>query len=416
MVTTTKKSSRGASAKGPKTTVFTYEGLNRGGERVKGEIEGTSLALVKANLRKQGIQAKKVRKKPKPLFASEKSIKTQDITIFSRQMATMMAAGIPLIQSFDIVARGHNNPTMSKLILEIKNDIEGGSTFGEALSKHPKYFNDLFCNLVSAGESSGALETMLDRVATYMEKTESIKAKIKSALTYPIAVMCVAFLVTAAMMIFVVPQFEALFSGFGADLPAPTKFVIQMSEFFQKWWWLMFGGIGAAIWGIIYGKKTSKKFNYFWDRMMLNLPVVGFIIEKATIARFTRTLGITFAAGLPLVDALNSVSGATGNLIYMDATNKIRDDVSTGTQLQIAMRGVNLFPNMVIQMVAIGEESGSLEEMLSKVADFYEEEVDIAVDSLSSLLEPIILVFLAVIVGGLVISMYLPIFKMGSVV
>ena len=401
--------------KGP--DIFLWEGTNKRGEKTKGEMEGNSAALVKAALRKQGYMPSKVRKKPKPLFGSgEKKIKPADITIFSRQMATMMSAGIPLVQSFDIVGRGHNNPSMQKLVATIKSDVESGCTFAEALGQHPKYFSELFCNLVGAGEQSGSLETMLDRVATYMEKTESIKAKIKKAMIYPLSVVVVAILVTIALMVFVVPQFESLFTGFGADLPAPTKFVIHASAFFQAWWWAVIGSMVGSVFTITHFKNTSKQFAYNWDKWMLKVPVIGMILEKATIARFTRTLGITFAAGLPLVDALDSVAGASGNLVFHAATLRIQQDVQTGQQLQMAMRSTGLFPSMVIQMVAIGEESGSLEDMLSKVADFFEEEVDNAVDSLSTLMEPIILVFLAVIVGGLVVSMYMPIFKLGSVV
>ena len=396
---------------------FTWVGVNKRGEKITGEVEAKNLAMAKANLRRQGYIPSRVRKKAKPLFGSEgKSIKPADISIFSRQMATMMAAGIPLVQSFDIVGKGQSNPNMQKLVLGIKTDVEGGSTFAEALGKHPKYFPELFCNLVGAGEQAGALETMLDRVATYMEKTESIKAKIKKAMVYPISVIVVAILVTIALMLFVVPQFESLFSGFGADLPAPTQFVMDASTFFQQWWWAVIGGLVGTVVGIIQARQRSKSFAYNWDKYLLRVPIFGSIFTKAIIARFTRTLSITFAAGLPLVDALTSVAGATGNAIWRDATLGIRDNVQTGQQLQTCMQATQLFPTMVIQMVSIGEESGSLEQMLSKVADFYEEEVDNAVDNLSTLMEPIILVFLAVIVGGLVIAMYLPIFKMGSVV
>lgn len=328
----------------------------------------------------------------------------------------MIEAGIPLIQSFDIVAKGQSNQKMRDLIDTIKRDVETGLTLAESLQKHPAYFNELFCNLVDAGEKSGSLEIMLDKVATYKEKIETIKKKIKKALTYPMAVLVVAFLVTTALMIFVVPQFESLFEGFGADLPAMTRMVVDMSEFFQSYWYIMFGAIGGAIYAFIYFKNHSPQFAHSIDRAMLKFPVVGPILEKAAIARFTRTLSITFAAGLPLVEALKSVSGATGNILYAKATEKIREEVSTGQQMQVAMDNTHLFPNMVIQMVAIGEESGALEQMLGKVADFYEEEVDNAVDALSSLLEPIIMSILGVLVGGLVVAMYLPIFKLGSAV
>jgi len=397
--------------------IFTWTGKNKRGEKVTGRLEASTLALAKASLRKQGVLTPKVRKKGKPLFSKRnKKITPVDITVFSRQMATMMKAGIPLVQSFDIVGKGHENPSMLTLVNTIKSDVEAGNTLAEALSKHPKHFNDLFCSLVDAGEQSGSLEVMLDKVATYKEKTESIKGKIKKAMFYPSAVLVVAFLVTAGLLIFVVPQFESLFQGFGADLPAMTKLVIKLSEFFQSYWWIMFGGIGAAVFSFVKAREKSHAFAFFVDRTLLKIPVIGNILEKAAIARFARTTSITFAAGLPLVDALKAVSGATGNILFAKATLRIRDDVSTGQQMQQAMRSTNLFPNMVIQMVSIGEESGALESMLSKVADFYEEEVDNAVDGLSSLLEPMIMAILGVLVGGLVIAMYLPIFKLGSVV
>ncbi|MDX1836864.1 type II secretion system F family protein [Legionella taurinensis] len=402
-----------------KNDIITYqwEGVNKAGEKVNGVIDARSLAIAKADLRKQGIITKKVVKKRKPFFDKKnKKITQGDITVFSRQMATMIEAGIPLIQSFDIVAKGQSNQKMRDLIETIKRDVETGLTLAESLQKHPAYFNELFCNLVDAGEKSGSLEIMLDKVATYKEKIETIKKKIKKALTYPMAVLVVAFLVTTALMIFVVPQFESLFEGFGADLPAMTRMVVDMSEFFQSYWYIMFGAIGGAIYAFIYFKNHSPQFAHSIDRAMLKFPVVGPILEKAAIARFTRTLSITFAAGLPLVEALKSVSGATGNILYAKATDKIREEVSTGQQMQVAMDNTHLFPNMVIQMVAIGEESGALEQMLGKVADFYEEEVDNAVDALSSLLEPIIMSILGVLVGGLVVAMYLPIFKLGSAV
>ena len=403
--------------KSSKQIVYSWEGMNRRGEKIKGELTGTSVPLVKAELRRQGIVAKRVRRKAKSLFGSgKKRITPGDIATFSRQMATMMAAGIPLVQSFDIVGKGLENPSMLSLLNTIKNDIESGSTFAESLVKHPKYFNELYCNLVDAGEKSGSLETMLDNVATYKEKTESLKSKIKKALYYPIAVLVIAFLVTIALLIFVIPQFESLFSGFGAELPAMTQMVIRLSEFVQAWWWMMFAVIGGTIYALIVAKQRSPEFAHALDRFSLKIPIIGFILEKAAIARFARTLAITFAAGLPLVDALKAVSGATGNSLFARATLKIRDDVSTGQPLQISMRTTNVFPPMVVQMIAIGEESGALEHMLCKVADFYEEDVDNAVDSLSSLLEPLIMAFLGIIIGGLVIAMYLPIFKLGSVV
>jgi type IV pilus assembly protein PilC len=357
----------------------------------------------------------RVRKKT-VLFQKKGKVTTADIAIFSRQLATMLSAGIPLVQAFEIVGNGHDNPAMQKLILAIKQDVEGGTALAEALSKHPLYFDDLFVNLVEAGEQAGALETLLDKIATYKEKTEAIKKKIKKALTYPAAVLVVAIVVTTILLIFVIPEFEGLFQGFGADLPAFTRMVIDLSEFMRdKGWALLIVTIGA-ISGYMYMYKRSRKLRETQDRVMLKAPVVGPILVKAAIARFARTLSTMFAAGVPLVEALNSVAGACGNIVYEDAVLAIRDEVSTGQRLQRAMTNTELFPNMVIQMIAVGEESGSLDEMSSKVADFYEEDVDNAVDNMSSLLEPIIMAILGVLVGGLVIAMYLPIFKMGAVV
>lgn len=396
---------------------FHYEGINKSGQKMVGDIEARSLAIAKADLRKQGIVTNKVVKKRKPFFDKKnKKIKPSDITIFSRQLATMIESGIPLVQSFDIVSKGQSNKRLKNLIDAIKNDVETGLTLAEALGKHPAFFNQLFCNLVDAGEKSGSLDVMLDKVATYQEKIETIKKKIKKALTYPIAVMVVALIVTAGLLIFVVPQFESLFKGFGADLPAMTAAVVSMSKFMQAYWYYVFGILGALIYALKYTKNHSANFAQNMDRVMLKLPVIGPILEKAAIARFTRTLSITFAAGLPLVDALKSVAGATGNIIYANATEQIREEVSTGQQMNVAMENTHLFPNMVIQMVAIGEESGALEKMLGKVADFFEEDVDNAVDALSSLLEPIIMSILGILVGGLVVAMYLPIFKLGSAV
>ncbi len=404
-------------AQAAKADMFTWEGTDKSGKKVKGEMSGQSDALIKAVLRRQGVNPLKVKKKPKPLFGpKKKKIKSKDITIFARQLATMMSSGVPLVQSFEIVGRGHENASMQDLILTIKGDIEAGGSLSEALSKHPQYFNELFTNLVAAGEQSGILEAILHKLANYMEKTESLKAKIKKALFYPIAVIVVAFVITTILMIFVIPQFQSLFAGFGANLPALTLFVIACSNFFQKFWWLIFAAIGGAGWGFLEARKRSRAFAHFLDRASLKLPVVGDILNKSAIARFSRTLATMFAAGTPLVEAMTSVAGACGNIIYYDATMKMREEVSTGTQLQVAMRDTNMFPNMVVQMVAIGEEAGSLDQMLSKVADFYEEEVDNAVDGLTSLLEPLIMAVLGVIIGGLVIAMYLPIFKMGSVV
>ncbi len=396
---------------------YTWEGLNRNGDKVNGVLESNSIAIAKVTLRNQGIIIKKIAVKRKPFFdRKNKKITQAEIAAFSRQLATMLQAGIPLIQSFEIVSKGQKNARMQTLIGDIKKEVESGLTLAESLQKHPVYFNELFCSLVDAGERSGSLEIMLDKVATYKEKVESIKKKIKKALTYPIAVLVIALIVTVALLIYVVPQFESLFKGFGADLPALTRAVVIMSEFVQSYWYLLFGGIGLVVGSLIYAKKRSVKFAHAIDRYLLKLPVIGTILEKAAIARFSRTLSITFAAGMPLVDALESVSGATGNILYSNATIKIRDEVSNGQQLQLAMSNTQLFPHVVVQMIAIGEESGALEQMLGKVADHYEEEVDNAVDSLSSLLEPIIMSILGVLVGGLVIAMYLPIFKLGSVV
>ena len=395
---------------------FTYEGVNRGGGKVKGEIFALNDTLAKNELRRQGINPLKVKKKPKPLFGGASKIEPADIAIFARQMATMMSAGVPLVQSMEIIGQGSDKPALQKMILGIKTEIEGGVPLAEALSKQPLYFDPLFINLVNAGEQSGALETMLDKLATYKEKVEALKAKVKKALFYPIAVLVVAFVVTVILLVFVVPQFEELFQSFGADLPALTQMVIGLSEFMQSWWWVIAGGIAGSVYLFLRIKKTSPKLQVAWDRLALKAPVVGEITTKSAIARFSRTLETMSAAGVPLVEAMDSVAGATGNIIYHDASLKIKDEVSQGTQMQTAMRNTGLFPNMVIQMVSIGEEAGSLDAMLAKVADFYETEVDNAVDALTSLLEPIIMAVLGVLVGGLIIAMYLPIFKLGSVV
>ncbi|WP_133718128.1 type II secretion system F family protein [Methylocaldum gracile] len=397
--------------------LFIWEGADRTGGRIKGELSARTETTAKAELRRQGIKVIKIKKKPKPLFsARKKKITTKDIAVFSRQLATMMSAGVPLVQAFDIVGRGHENPSMQELIMGIKADVEGGSPLAEALGKHPIYFDELFCSLVHAGEQAGVLETLLHKIAEYKEKTESLKAKIKKALTYPTAVIVVACIVTAILLIFVVPTFEELFKGFGADLPAFTQMVIEMSRFLQASWYIVLGVLVAVGFVFVKLKQRSAAFNQALDRFSLHIPAIGTILHKAAISRFARTLATMSAAGVPLVEALKSVAGATGNIIYSNAVLRMRDEVATGHQLQLSMRQANLFPNMVIQMVAIGEESGSLDSMLAKVADFYEEEVDNAVDSLSSLLEPMIMAFLGVVVGGLVIAMYLPIFKLGSVV
>lgn len=396
---------------------FLWEGLDRKGSKLKGESQAASEILLKADLRRQGINPLKVKKKSKPLFSSSsKKIIPKDIAVFARQLATMMTAGVPLVQSFDIIGQSHEKPDMQELVLSIKADVEGGTSLADALEKKPKYFDDLFCSLVSAGEQSGALEALLDKIAIYKEKTEELKGKVKKALFYPTAVLAVAFIVMAILLIFVVPQFESIFRGFGADLPAFTKMAINLSNFSQAYWWAIFIGISFTIFGFKYAKQRSPTMRRRLDILSLKIPVVGGILKKSAIARFARTLATMFAAGVPLVEAMEAVAGATGNALYYEATMKMKDDVSTGTQLQQSMKQTGVFPNLMVQMVAIGEESGSLDEMLSKVADFYEEEVDNLVDGLSSLLEPLIMVALGVLVGGLVIAMYLPIFKMGAVV
>jgi type IV pilus assembly protein PilC len=408
---------KAATAKTEKTLLFSWEGIDRRGKRIKGETPATNMAMAKAELRRQGINPLKVRKKSQSLFGNrKKKITTKDIAVFSRQLATMMAAGVPMVQAFEIVGRGHVNPSMQDLILAIKTDVEGGSSLNNALRKHPLYFDDLVCNLVEAGEQAGVLEVLLDKIATYKEKTESLKAKIKKAMFYPAAVMIVAVLITAIIMIFVVPQFKDLFSSFGADLPKFTQIVITMSDFVAEYWWLLLLGIAGVVLTLTNIWKRSPKFQETVDRMLLKVPVLGDILHKAALARFCRTTATMFAAGVPLVEALQSVAGATGSVVYGQAVLEMRDDVATGQSLQATMRQQGLFPHMVIQMVSIGEESGSLDEMLSKVADFYEEEVDNAVDALSSLLEPIIMVVLGTLVGGLVVALYLPIFQLGSIV
>ncbi|MHB1587636.1 MAG: type II secretion system F family protein [Acidiferrobacteraceae bacterium] len=399
-----------------KGSVFLWEGTDKKGKKVSGETEAAGPAFVNAILRRQGINPTKVRKRPKALFQSKKKITLKDITIFTRQLSTMITAGIPIVQSFDIVAKGHENPSMRALLLTIKGDIETGTTMNMALRKYPAYFDPLYCNLVAAGEQAGILDTLLDKVATYKEKIESIKGKIKSALFYPAAILVVAFIITTILLIFVIPQFQKLFSSFGANLPALTQMIVNLSAAFRRWWWLVFGGIGAAISGGLYAYKRSPKMQYTLDRITLQLPIFGEVIKKSIIARFARTLSTMFAAGMPLIDALDSVAGAAGNKLFYDGIIGMKSDISTGMQLQSAMSNCSLFPNMVIQMVAIGEESGELDTMLGKVADFYEGEVDDAVAALSSLMEPIIMVVLGTIVGTLVIAMYLPIFRMASAV
>jgi type IV pilus assembly protein PilC len=396
-----------------KEVVFEWEGKDRNGKTVRGEQRAASENQVMASLRRQGVIPGKIKKRK---MRSGKSIKPRDIAIFTRQLATMMKAGVPLLQSFDIVGRGNANPSVTKLLNDIRTDVETGTSLSAGFRKHPMYFDNLYCNLVEAGEAAGILESLLDRLATYMEKTEAIKSKIKSALMYPTAVVVVAFVVVAVIMIFVIPAFKQVFTSFGADLPAPTLFVMAVSEFFVKWWWLIFGAIGGGIYFFMQAWKRNEGVQRFMDRVLLKVPVFGGLIEKSCIARWTRTLATMFAAGVPLVEALDSVGGASGNSLYSDATMRIQQEVSTGTSLTAAMQNVNLFPSMVIQMTAIGEESGSIDHMLGKAADFYESEVDEMVAGLSSLMEPIIIVFLGTIIGGIVVSMYLPIFKLGQVV
>lgn len=394
---------------------YSWQGTDRKGQKIKGQTIASSEAAVKAHLRKQGVTPIRVNK---VLFEinTAKKIEAGDIAILSRQMTTMMQAGVPLVQSMEIIGRGHENPAMGELVGEIKNDIEGGISLAEALAKHPLYFDDLFVNLVDAGEKSGALEDLLDKIATYKEKTEAIKKKVKKALTYPTAVMVIAIVVTGILLYFVVPQFQTLFQGFGADLPGFTLMVIGMSDFLQAYWWAVIGGIIITGVSFTFAHKRSLKFRRIIDKIMLRIPIVGEILNKSAVARFARTLATMFAAGVPLVEALDSVGKAAGSYTYEDAVASIKEQVSSGNQLQLAMEQTNLFPNMAIQMIAIGEESGSLDGMCIKVADFYEEEVDNMVDSLSSLLEPMIMAILGVLVGGLVVAMYLPIFKLGTVI
>lgn len=402
-------------AKAIKESNFIWEGTDKRGKKVRGQMLSAGEALVGAQLRKQGITPTKVRKQS-TLFGRTRSISEKDVALFSRQLTTMMRAGVPLLQSLDIVARGHSNPAMQQLLISIKADIEKGTSLAQAFAKHPKYFDALYCNLVGAGEAAGILENVLDRLASYKEKMLAIKGKIKSALFYPTAVITVGFVITAIIMIYVIPAFKELFSGFGADLPGPTLAVMAMSDFFVAWWWAIFGGIGLGIYGLVMAWKRSPKARRTMDKMLLKIPIFGPLVEKATIARWTRTLSTMFAAGVPLVEALDSVGPASGNQLYVEGTQAIRTEVATGTALTVAMQNTSLFPNMVIQMTTIGEESGSLDSMLSKVADFYEREVDDAVASLSSLMEPIIMVVLGTIIGGIVIAMYMPIFKLGAVV
>jgi type IV pilus assembly protein PilC len=393
---------------------YAWEGTDKKGKRIKGEMRASGEAFVNASLRRQGINVIKVRKQSS--LKSGGKVSDKDVTLFTRQLATMMKAGVPLLQSFDIVGKGHSNAAVSKLLNDIKADVETGSSLSQAFRKYPLYFDALFCNLIGAGEQAGILDSLLDRLATYKEKIQAIKGKIKSALFYPISILVVAFIITAVIMLFVIPAFKELFSSFGADLPAPTLIVMAISDYFVAYWWAIFGSIGGALWFFFYTWKRSEKMQATMDRLLLKLPIFGHLIRIATIARFARTLSTMFAAGVPLVEALDSVAGASGNRVYYDATKRIQSEISTGTSLTVAMQNSEVFPNMVLQMVAIGEESGALDSMLSKVADFFEAEVDDAVEALSSLMEPVIMVVLGVLIGGLVVAMYLPIFKMGQAV
>ncbi|MDR9425095.1 MAG: type II secretion system F family protein [Marinobacter sp.] len=402
--------------KSKKLEAFVWEGKDRKGNKSKGEMASANVALVKAQLRKQGIMPEKVKKKPKPLFGGSKKITAFDIAMLTRQLATMMKAGVPLVQSFDIVADGLENKGLQKLVMDIRNDISSGTGFAASLRKHPRHFDALYCNLVDSGEQAGALEQMLDRIATYLEKTEILKKKVKKAMTYPIAVIVVAIIVTAILLVKVVPQFETLFQGFGAELPVFTQFVVELSEWMQKWWFVVLIGIVGAIFLFREARRRSPKFSDFIDKWILKVPVVGEILDKSAVAKFGRVLSTTFAAGVPLVDALESVSGATGNAVYRDAVINIKNDVSSGTQLQASMRNQDIFPVMAVQLTAIGEESGNLDEMLGKVAEHYEAVVDDMVDNLTALMEPMIMAVLGVLVGGLIVAMYLPIFQMGQVV
>ena len=397
--------------------LFSWHGIDKRGTEISGETKAETSLLLKAELRRQGIKPTKIKKVSKPLFSqTTKKISAKDIAIFARQLATMMSAGVPLVQAFEITAKGHENITMQTMLIDIKNNIEGGNSLVNALREHPNHFDALFCNLIAAGEQSGTLETLLDKIALYKEKTEAIKAKVKKALFYPTAVVIVALIVCVILLIYVVPQFQEIFSSFGAELPTFTRLVINLSEFMQVYWWILFATGAGIIFGIRELRKCFFKVRKQCDRIALKLPIVGTILEKSAIARFSRTLSTMFAAGVPLVEAMNSVAGAAGNILFHEAILNIKEEVSAGTQLHKSMQSCELFPNMVVQMISIGEESGSLDDMLAKVADFYEDDVDNLVEGLSSLLEPLIMSVLGVLVGGLVVAMYLPIFQMGSVV
>ena len=402
-----------ATASGPKQFTFAYEGKDKAGKTVRGELRATSESAVNATLRRQGIMVQKVKKSK---TSRGGSVGQKDIALFTRQLATMMKAGVPLLQSFDIVGKGASNPAVARLVTELKTEIETGSTLAAAFRKYPLYFDQLFCNLVAAGEQAGILETLLDRLATYQEKIIAIKSKIKSALFYPVAIVAVAFIITAVIMIFVIPAFKNVFTSFGVDLPGPTLVVMAISDYFVQYWWLIFGVVGGSIYGFLEAWKRSAAVQIFMDRLSLKLPIFGAVIRKSTIARWTRTLATMFSAGVPLVEALDSVGGAAGNYVYLMATKQIQSEVSTGTSLTVAMQNANVFPPMVIQMCSIGEETGALDSMLGKVADFFEAEVDDAVEALSSLMEPLIMVVLGGLIGSMVVAMYLPIFKLGGAV
>ena len=410
MATLAKPAKRSQEAK---EFTFLWTGKNKAGKTVQGEQRATSEAVVNATLRRQGVLVEKVSKQR---FKSGGKVSEKDIALFTRQLSTMMKSGVPLLQTVDIVGRGHDNPAVGRLLLDIKSDVETGSSLSQAFRKYPIYFDQLYCNLVAAGEQAGILETLLDRLATYKEKMLAIKAKIKSALFYPVAVIVVAFVITAVIMIFVIPAFKQVFTSFGADLPAPTLLVMAISDYFVAYWWAIFGSIGIGLYAFFYSWKRSESVQFAMDRLLLRLPLFGTIVRKSVMARWTRTLATMFAAGVPLVESLDSVGGAAGNVVYKIGTRQIQSEVSTGTSLTSSMQNSQLFPNMVIQMVAIGEESGALDSMLAKVADFFEAEVDDAVDALSSLMEPIIMVVLGTLIGGMVVAMYLPIFKLGAVV
>ena len=400
-------------AKGPKDFNFLWEGKDKSGKTVRGEMRATGEAAVNAILRRQGVRVSKVKKQR---LGGGGKVTDKDISLFTRQLATMMKAGVPLLQSFEIVGKGASNPAVARLLMAIKTDVETGSPLAAAFRKHPLYFDNLYCNLVAAGEAAGILEALLERLAIYQEKTLAIKSKIKAALFYPIAIIAVAFIITAVIMIFVIPAFKSVFSSFGADLPAPTLVVMAISEYFVKYWYLIFGVVGGGIYGFLYAWKRSLAVQIFMDRLMLRMPVFGHLVRISTIARWTRTLSTMFAAGVPLVEALDSVGGASGNYVYLSATKQIQQEVSQGTSLTQAMQNVNIFPSMVIQMCQIGEETGALDAMLGKVADFFEAEVDDAVAAISSLMEPVIMVVLGTLIGGMVVAMYLPIFKLGQAV